>query len=61
MIQISSWSLDDCYRITNEMESVLVHNFNNMMNDGDTFELFNFLNTNTNTIQLSNIKNNKII
>lgn len=46
MIEISSWSRDDCFRITNEMEEILTHNFNVMLNDDDTIELFKILTKN---------------
>ena len=47
--EISSWSLDECFRITQEMEEVLVHNFNHMLSDDDIFNLFKLLTSNTNT------------
>ena len=46
--EISSWSLDECFRITQEMEEVLVHNFNHMLSDDDIFNLFKLLASNTN-------------
>lgn len=48
MIEIASWDNDKLYRITNEMEETLFHNFNRMMSDVDTIELYKKLNTATN-------------
>ena len=43
MIEIASWDLDKLYEITNEMEEVLFHNFNIMMNDSDVLDLYKVL------------------
>ena len=43
MFEISSWSLDKCFQVTNEMEEILIHNFNVMMNDDDIINLFKYL------------------
>jgi len=37
MVEISMWSEEKCYNVTQEMEEVLVHNFNNLM-DNKRFE-----------------------
>ncbi len=46
MIEISSWNMEKCYKITNEMEKVLQHNFNVLMNNEEIIDLYNFLNCN---------------
>jgi hypothetical protein len=43
MEEISTWSYDKCFEITNEMEDVLRHNFNIMMSDSDQIEVMNLL------------------
>jgi len=58
--EISSWSLDKCFRITQEMEEVLVHNFNHMLSDDDIFNLFKLLASNTNA-NIHNIVNKPTI
>ena len=45
MEEISEWSLEKCFQITQEMEETLIHNFNNMINDKDVVNLYNTLNT----------------
>ena len=48
MEEISMWSLDKCYEITQEMEEVLIHNFKRLCNNNsDIHELYNFLQTDT--------------
>jgi hypothetical protein len=41
--EISNWSLDKCFQVTQEMEEVLIHNFNHMLSDDDTLNLFKLL------------------
>ena len=45
MEEISEWSLEKCFQISQEMEEILIHNFNNMINDKDVVNLYNTLNT----------------
>jgi hypothetical protein len=40
MIEIASWDIDKLYKITNEMEEILFHNFNILMSDADAIELY---------------------
>ena len=46
MEEISMWDMEKCFRITNEMEEILVHNFNTMIDDTPTFKLYSFLKSN---------------
>ena len=39
---------DKCFDIIQEMEEILVHNFNHMLSDDDIFNLFKLLTSNTN-------------
>jgi hypothetical protein len=57
--KISSWSLDECFKITQEMEEVLIHNFNHMLSDTDTLNLFKLLTSDINN-QIT-ITNKKLI
>ena len=41
--EISTWSLEKCFIVTNEMEGVLVNNFNRLISDEETIKLYNFL------------------
>lgn len=41
--EISSWSLERCFQVTNEMEEVLIHNFNNCMSVDKIEKLNKFL------------------
>jgi hypothetical protein len=45
MEEISEWSLEKCFQISQEMQEILIHNFNNMINDKDVVNLYNTLNT----------------
>lgn len=40
---IASWSIDKCYQVTQEMEEVLIHNFNVMVNDKELIKLIKLL------------------
>ena len=42
---ISTWSLEKCFEITQEMEPILKHNFNVMMNNEETFNFYKFITT----------------
>jgi hypothetical protein len=44
--EISNWSFDKCFDVIQEMEEILVHNFNHMISDEDTFNLFKLLASN---------------
>jgi len=45
--EISNWSLDKCYEITQEMEEVLIHNFKRLCNNNsDVHKLYDILKTN---------------
>jgi hypothetical protein len=44
MIEISSWSIEKCFKITNEMEEVLLHNYHRMISDKDTIDFYNLIN-----------------
>ena len=46
MEDISTWDMEKCFRITNEMEEVLTHNFNRMIDTEETLRLYEFLKTN---------------
>ena len=43
LIEISKWDLDKCFQITQEMESVLIHNFNKFISDKEINDTFDFL------------------
>jgi hypothetical protein len=46
MENISTWSLDKCYEVTQEMEEVLIHNFKRLCNNNsDMHKLYEFLQT----------------
>jgi len=44
MEEIASWDMEKCFRVTNEMEEVLIHNFNKMIDNEETHKLYSFLN-----------------
>lgn len=44
--EISGWSIDKCFDVTQEMEEILIHNFNHMLSDEDAFNLFESLASN---------------
>ena len=54
--EISSWSLDKCFEVTQEMEEILIHNFNHMLSDDDIFNLFKSLTSNDKISTISKIK-----
>jgi len=41
--EISSWDMDKCYQVTQEMEEVFVNNFNVMVSDVEVRKLINLL------------------
>ena len=41
--EIATWDIDKCQRIANEMEDVLIHNFNIMINNKEPVNLYNYL------------------
>jgi hypothetical protein len=43
--EISTWSLEKCFEVTQEMESTLRHNFNIMMSNDETLNFYKFLST----------------
>lgn len=43
--EISTWSLEKCFEITQEMEPILKHNFNVMMSSNETFNFYKFIST----------------
>jgi hypothetical protein len=43
MEEIASWDMDKCYQVTQEMEEVLIHNFNNMIDNHEVIKLFKVL------------------
>lgn len=43
--EISSWDMDKCFQVTNEMESVLIHNFNTLMSNNETINFYKFIST----------------
>jgi hypothetical protein len=43
MEEIASWDMDKCYQVTQEMEEVLIHNFNNMISNHEVIKLFTVL------------------
>jgi hypothetical protein len=43
MEEIASWDMEKCYRVTQDMEEVLIHNFNNMINNHEVIKLFKVL------------------
>lgn len=47
MTEISSWSMEKCFIVTNEMESILKHNFDILMSDEETIKLYDFLDMGT--------------
>ena len=54
--EISNWSFDKCFDVIQEMEEILVHNFNHMISDEDTFNVFKVLSSNN---EISTINKNK--
>lgn len=45
--EISNWDLDKCNNIRKEMREILIHNYNNMLNNDELYKLFSLLQTNT--------------
>lgn len=48
--EISTWDMEKCYKITQEMEEVFIHNFNHMISDGELMKLIKLLETKPNGI-----------
>ena len=45
--QISEWDMDMCFEIKKEMQEVLIHNYKNMFENIEIYNLFNILKTGT--------------
>jgi hypothetical protein len=43
--EIASWDFDKCYDITNEMESILIHNYKQMMTTDELYKIYSLLQT----------------
>lgn len=41
--EIASWDMEKCYQVTQEMEEVLIHNFNNMVSNKEVIKLIELL------------------
>ncbi len=41
--EIASWDFEKCYQVTQEMEEILIHNFNLMVSDVEVLKLYNLL------------------
>jgi hypothetical protein len=41
--EISSWSLEDCFKVTQEMEDIFIHNMEVMISNEKVIEMFKFL------------------
>ena len=53
--EIASWDMDECYRITNEMEEILIHNFNNVLSTTELINLYSILQTDIKKIEKSKL------
>lgn len=53
--EIVSWDMDTCHRVTNEMEEILIHNFNNVLNTTELLNLYTLLQTDTKKIEKSKL------
>jgi hypothetical protein len=49
--EIASWDIEKCHQVINEMESVLRHNFETMINTDDTYKLYSLLASNRTPIK----------
>ena len=46
LVEISKWDFEKCFQVTQEMESVLIHNFEKFISDKDIEETFDILSFN---------------
>lgn len=53
--EIAGWDFEKCYQITNEMEDVFIHNFNNLLSTTELINLYTTLQTNTKKIEKSKL------
>lgn len=51
--EIANWDFDKCYRITNEMESILINNYKLLMDNDETYKIYSLLQTDTKIIKKS--------
>jgi hypothetical protein len=51
--EIITWDFDKCFKITNEMEEVLIHNYKKIMNNDEMFKLYTSIKTNTKNTKVS--------
>ncbi len=45
--EIANWSFDKCYEVTNEMETILIHNYRQLMSTDELHKIYSLLQTDT--------------